>query len=82
MADATWLGALAEAGIIASLVHRRREVFCPVTGKAPRDLVGVGGLQLGKVEAEGGGTRPHAPCSRTMRCSTTERWPSGRRQRP
>lgn len=57
MDDKTWLGALAEAKVTASLLHHRWEVFTPVTGKAPFDLIAVRGLQLRKVEVKGCGTR-------------------------
>lgn len=57
MDDRTWLGALAHAKVVAALVHRHWEVFLPVTGKAPFDLVAVSGRQLRKVEVKGCGTR-------------------------
>lgn len=56
MPDETWLDALVESEVTASLVHHRRGILSPVTGRAP---VGGGGLQGAK--GRGGGMRHPAP---------------------
>ena len=57
MDDKTWLGALAESKVVASLVHARWDVFTPVGGKTPFDLVACRGATLLRVEVKGCGTR-------------------------
>ncbi len=66
VADTIWLGALAEAEVIAPLVHHRREDVSPVTGEAPLDLAGVGGQQL---RGRGGRTRHPATGRLTADCA-------------
>ena len=53
MDDKTWLGALAEAKVVAALLHERWEVFTAVSGKAPFDLIAARGDQLLRVEVKG-----------------------------
>ena len=57
MDDKTWLGAVAEARVVAELLARRWEVFTATTGKTAFDLVASRGRDLVRIEVKGCATR-------------------------
>lgn len=57
MDDKTWLGALAEAKVLARLLEERWDVFTAAGGKAPFDLVAWRGTSLLRIEVKGCATR-------------------------
>jgi hypothetical protein len=57
MDDRTWVGALAEARVVAALVEERWDVFTSCTGKSPFDLVIARSGSLLRVEVKGCATQ-------------------------